>query len=110
MLIDTPGMRELQLWDTGEPWRARSPTSTRWPRGCRFRDCAHARRARLRRARRGRRRASCRPSGSRASASCATEQAFQATQQDERAQLEQKRQGRIGAKALRKVLKDKGRS
>jgi hypothetical protein len=37
------------------------------------------------------------------------EQSFLAAQQDERARIEQKRAGRIGAKALRKRLKDKGR-
>jgi hypothetical protein len=36
------------------------------------------------------------------------EQAFQARQQDERALIEDKRRGKIGAKALRKRLKDKG--
>ena len=37
------------------------------------------------------------------------EQSFLAAQQDERARIEQKRAGKIGAKALRKRLKDKGR-
>jgi ribosome biogenesis GTPase len=37
------------------------------------------------------------------------EQAFQARQQDQRAQIEDKRKGRIGSKALAKRLKDKGR-
>ena len=37
------------------------------------------------------------------------EQAYQATQQDERSRIELKRMGRIGAKALRSRLKDKGR-
>ena len=37
------------------------------------------------------------------------EQAHQARQQDERAQIEEKRRGKIGAKALQKRLKDKGR-
>jgi hypothetical protein len=37
------------------------------------------------------------------------EQAFQATQQDERARIEVKRRGKIGAKALRSRLKDKNR-
>jgi len=37
------------------------------------------------------------------------EQAFQATQQEERGRLEVKRQGKIGAKALRKIVKEKKR-
>ena len=40
----------------------------------------------------------------------AAEQAYQDRQKDERAQIDIKRQGRIGAKALRQVLKDKGRT
>ena len=40
LLIDTPGMRELQLWDDGRHGPRRSPTSR--PGGaCRFRDCRH---------------------------------------------------------------------
>jgi ribosome biogenesis GTPase len=39
----------------------------------------------------------------------AAEQAHAARQQDARALLEEKRRGRIGAKALSKRLKDKGR-
>ena len=57
MLIDTPGMRELQLWETGEAaggdFRATSP---RWRDGCRFRDCAHESGAGMRRGRRDSRR------------------------------------------------------
>ena len=108
ILIDTPGMRELQLWDAGESVAGAFADIDALADGCRFRDCRH-----------------------RAEPGCAVvaavaagtlpavrlesfrklqdEQAFQATQQDERARLEQKRAGRIGAKALRSRLKDKGR-
>ncbi len=76
--------------------------------GCRFRDCRH----------------STEPGCAVAAAAAAgelaaerlesyrklqAEQAFQATAQDERARLEIKRRGKIGAKALRERLKDKDR-
>ena len=41
MLIDTPGMRELQLWDTGERWTDDVRRHRRPRRACRFRDCRH---------------------------------------------------------------------
>lgn len=109
ILIDTPGMRELQLWETGESVSGAFADVESIGEGCRFRDCRHAGEpgcavvaavaagllpeARLESYRK-----------------LQDEQAFQATQQDERSRLELKRQGRLGAKALRKVLKDKGRS
>ena len=107
ILIDTPGMRELQLWDTGEPVAGAFADIDALAAGCRFRDCAHGGEP------------GCAVVGAVTAGTLAasrlesfrklqTEQAFQATQQDERARLEQKRQGRVGAKALRKVLKDKG--
>jgi ribosome biogenesis GTPase len=109
ILIDTPGMRELQLWDVGESVGGAFADVESIGEACRFRDCRHAGEpgcavvaavaagmlpeARLESYRK-----------------LQDEQAFQATQQDERSRLELKRQGRLGAKALRKVLKDKGRS
>lgn len=107
ILIDTPGMRELQLWDTGEPVAGAFSDIDALGEGCRFRDCAHGSEP------------GCAVVAAVAAGTLGasrlesfrklqSEQAFQATQQDERARLEQKRQGRIGAKALRKVLKDKG--
>jgi len=107
ILIDTPGMRELQLWDTGEPVAGAFSDIDALGDGCRFRDCAHGSEP------------GCAVVAAVAAGTLGAsrlesfrklqgEQAFQATQQDERARLEQKRQGRIGAKALRKVLKGKG--
>jgi ribosome biogenesis GTPase len=108
ILIDTPGMRELQLWETGEAVAGAFADVESIAEECRFRDCQH-----------------------RAEPGCAVlaavaagllpearlesfrklqdEQAHQARQQDERSRLEVKRQGKIGAKALRQVLKDKDR-
>jgi ribosome biogenesis GTPase len=109
VLIDTPGMRELQLWETGETIAETFDEIEERAAACRFRDCQH-----------------------RSEPGCAVraavdagelsaerlqsfykltdEQAFQARRQDERALIEEKRVGKIGAKALRKHLKDKGRA
>ena len=108
ILIDTPGMRELQLWDTGESVAGAFSDVESIGEGCRFRDCRHA----------------GEPGCAVAAAVSAGmlpaerlesyrklqgEQDHQAAQQEERGRLEVKRQGRIGAKALRRVIKDKGR-
>jgi ribosome biogenesis GTPase / thiamine phosphate phosphatase len=41
ILIDTPGMRELQLWGTSEQVDASFAEIEVLARGCRFRDCTH---------------------------------------------------------------------
>ena len=41
MLIDTPGMRELRLWDTNEGVQLTFDEIETLARGCRFRDCQH---------------------------------------------------------------------
>ena len=108
ILIDTPGMRELQLWDSGEPVAGAFTDIDALAGECRFRDCRHA----------------GEPGCAVAAAVTAgplpavrldsfrklqDEQAHQAAQQDERSRIELKRRGRIGAKALRSRLKEKGR-
>jgi len=108
ILIDTPGMRELQLWDSTEPAASAFTDIAGLAAGCRFRDCRHTGEP-------GCAVMAAAESGTLPSARLESyrklqaEQAFLATQQDERARIEQKRAGRIGAKALRKRLKDKGR-
>ena len=108
ILIDTPGMRELQLWDRGEPVAGAFADIESIGEGCRFRDCRHAGEP------------GCAVTAAVAAGmlpaarlesyrKLQAEQAFQATQQEERGRLEVKRQGKIGAKALRKIIKDKGR-
>jgi ribosome biogenesis GTPase / thiamine phosphate phosphatase len=105
ILIDTPGMRELQLWETGEALSGAFGDIDELSAGCRFRDCRH----------------SSEP-GCAVVAAVAEgrlpaerlenfrklqqEQAFHVSQQDERARIERNRQGKIGAKALRQRLKD----
>lgn len=41
LLIDTPGMRELQLWDTVEGWQHTFADIEQLAEQCRFRDCRH---------------------------------------------------------------------
>src|SRR5436190_1493063 len=99
ILIDTPGMRELQLWDTGESVTGAFADIDAVGEGCRFRDCRHI----------------TEPGCAVVAAVAAgmlpaarlesfrklqQEQAFQATQQDERSRIGLKRIGGIGAKAL----------
>jgi ribosome biogenesis GTPase / thiamine phosphate phosphatase len=108
ILIDTPGMRELQLWESGDSVAGAFADVEAIGEHCRFRDCRHAGEP------------GCAVAAAVASAvlpearlesyrKLQQEQAFQATQQDERSRIELKRRGRIGAKALRKRLEDKGR-
>jgi ribosome biogenesis GTPase len=109
VLIDTPGMRELQLWETGEALADTFGDIEELAAGCRFRDCRHRTEpgcAVLEAIASGRL-----PGGRLASFhKLAEEQIHQARQQDERAAIEAKRRGRIGAKALRKRLHEKGRN
>ncbi|HEY3120414.1 MAG TPA: ribosome small subunit-dependent GTPase A [Vicinamibacteria bacterium] len=42
LVIDTPGMRELQLWDVGEGLAETFPDAAALAEECRFRDCSHA--------------------------------------------------------------------
>jgi ribosome biogenesis GTPase len=106
LIIDTPGMRELQLWDVNEAVRETFDDVAALAPGCHFTDCRHRDEPR-----------------------CAVKAAVEegrlaadrlesylklqdelsalAKQQDERALLERKRQGRIGSKALRTRLKEK---
>ena len=106
VLIDTPGMRELQLWETGEGISGAFADIHDLGGECRFRDCTHrmepgcAVRAAVER-------------GDLAAArlesfhKLAAEQAYQARQQDQRALLEHKRRERIGSKRVKTIIKDK---
>ena len=106
ILLDTPGMRELQLWDARESIPGAFSDIEGLAEGCRFRDCRHASEP-------GCAVTAAAAAGTLPSARLESfrklqaEQAHLAAQQDERARIEAKRQGRIGAKALRKHLRDK---
>ena len=107
ILIDTPGMRELQLWETGETSLDAFGDVHELAASCRFRDCRHLQepgcsvRAAV-------------ASGELAQArydnfqKLASELAHQERQLDARAMLEQKRQSKVMGKALQKRLKEKG--
>jgi ribosome biogenesis GTPase len=108
VLIDTPGMRELQLWETTEPIGGTFPDIEERAADCRFRDCQH--RTEPGCAVRAAVEAGEIPEVRLASFHKLTdEQAYQARQQDVHAQLEVKRRGKIGAKALRQVIREKGK-
>jgi ribosome biogenesis GTPase len=107
ILVDTPGMRELQLWDTGEALAGAFADIEALAESCRFRDCRHASEpgcAVLAAVEDGR------LSDARLESyrKLQSEQAFQARQQDQRAQLEQKRRFKVLTKAYDRKLKDDG--
>jgi ribosome biogenesis GTPase len=105
ILIDTPGMRELQLWDAAASMGSAFGDIEEIATGCRFRDCRH----------------SGEPGCAIALAveegrlseirlesfqKLQSEQAFQERQVDQRAALEQKRRFKVLTKALNKKLKE----
>ena len=108
VLIDTPGLRELQLWETGSALTGAFSDVDALAAECRFRDCRHENEP------------GCAvnaavdagtlsPERLTSYQKLRDEQEFQARQQDQRAQIEQKRKARIGSKALAQRLKDKRR-
>jgi ribosome biogenesis GTPase len=108
LLIDTPGMRELQLWDVGDAVGQTFDDVERHAAACHFSDCRHRDEPRC---------------GVKAAVAGGVlpaarlesylalqdELAHLARQQDQKAQIDEKRRGRIGAKALRQSLRLKGR-
>jgi ribosome biogenesis GTPase / thiamine phosphate phosphatase len=106
VLIDTPGMRELQLWDTGDAIGGTFSDIEALAESCRFRDCQHG-------AEPGCAVRAAVDAGELSAVrlesfhKLAAEQAYQTRQQDQRAQLDVKRRDRIGAKAARKIYKDR---
>ena len=108
LLIDTPGMRELQLWDVGETLNQAFDDVDALAPGCRFRDCRHKTEP------------GCAVKAAVAAGTLPAERyesflklqaerdAFDA-RHDERALIEEKRRSKIMGKALRTRLKEKGR-
>ena len=100
LLIDTPGLRELQLWDTGEGLGAAFDDIEALAPDCRFRDCRHdnepgcAVKAAVADGRLEDRRLQ-------SYLDLRREQDTLADRQDERAGLEKKRQGKILARAIK---------
>jgi ribosome biogenesis GTPase len=106
LMIDTPGMRELQLWDANESVRGTFEDIEALAGECHFTDCRHRDEPRC--AVKAAVDAGRIPADRLASyLQLQDELAYLARQQDERAQIEEKRRGKIGAKALRQHLKSK---
>jgi ribosome biogenesis GTPase / thiamine phosphate phosphatase len=106
LIIDTPGMRELQLWDADGAVSETFEDVERLASECHFTDCRH----------RDEPRCAVKAAVGDGRLSAARHESYLklqgelahlARQQDERALLEEKRRGRIGAKALRAHLKTK---
>jgi len=108
VLIDTPGMRELQLWETGETLAGAFEDIEGIADACRFRDCRHQQEP------------GCAVRAAVAAGALAAgrlesylklqaEQAHQARQVDQRAQLDEKRRTKAATRALQKRLNEKDR-
>jgi ribosome biogenesis GTPase / thiamine phosphate phosphatase len=106
VLIDTPGMRELQLWDTGEGMSGTFTDIEALADTCRFRDCRHRQEpgCAVRAAVAGGTLSAWRLEGYH---KLQDEQVHQARQQDQRALIDEKRRAKAGAKALQKRLREK---
>lgn len=106
LMIDTPGMRELQLWEASDSVRETFDDIEALAAGCHFTDCRHrdeprcAVKAAVDEGHIG-------PDRLASYLKLQDELAYLARQQDERAQIEEKRRGKVGAKALRQHLKSK---
>jgi len=106
LIIDTPGMRELQLWDVGDAVRQTFDDIETLAAGCHFTDCRHRGEPRcvVKDAVAGGR---LEPSRLESYLRLQDELVVLARQQDERAQLDEKRRSKVACKALRKHLKTK---
>jgi ribosome biogenesis GTPase len=108
ILIDTPGMRELQLWETGEAAAGTFADIAELGEGCRFRDCAHESEpgcAVVKAVESG----GLSPSRLESYRKLRLEQAHQHRQQDQRAQLDEKRRWKTLTKAANKHIREKRR-
>jgi ribosome biogenesis GTPase len=108
LLIDTPGMRELQLLDVAGAVDAVFPDIEALAAGCRFRDCSHDQEP------------GCAVKQAVAEGGVETarydsflklqrERRAADRRQDERALLEEKRQSKVIGKALKSMQRDRGR-
>ena len=106
LIIDTPGMRELQLWDVGEAVRQTFDDVEGLAAGCHFTNCRHRDEPRCA-VKAAVTDGTLTPGRLESYHKLQDELAFLTRQQDERAQIEEKRRSKIGAKALRQHLKTK---
>ena len=108
LLIDTPGMRELQLWDSDESLDETFTDVLSFAAACRFRDCRHdtepgcAVRAAVDAG-------ELAPDRYDSYLNLRQEQETMERLRDERAQLDAKRQARVQGKALKAMQKQRGR-
>ena len=109
VLIDTPGMRELQLWDAVEDMGGTFAEVERIANDCKFRDCRHrqepgcAVRAAIEAGQLA-------PGRLESYHKLQDEQAYQLRQVDQRAQIEERRRWKVLTKAANKRMKEKGRA
>ena len=109
LLVDTPGMRELQLWDVTEAAQESFDDIQELSPGCHFADCRHRDEPR------------CAVKAAVADGTLAAERlagylklqdevrAFE-VRRDVRAQIDEKRQAKTVGRALKQLYKDRGRS
>ena len=108
LLIDTPGMRELQLWEEGERLDMVFPEIDAIDGECRFRDCQHdkepgcAVKAAVAEG-------TIDPTRYESYLKLMNERKALVDQQEVRSQIEQKRHARIGSKAMKALKKERGR-
>lgn len=108
LLIDTPGMRELQLWDTGEGLSGAFADIAALGEACHFRDCTHDTEPRCA-VREAVADGRLHPDRLANYLRLSKELAHTRVQIDERAQADRKRSDRISAKALRSSYKLRNR-
>jgi ribosome biogenesis GTPase len=108
LIVDTPGMRELQLWDVGDAVRETFDDLEALALECHFTDCRHRDEPRCA--------VTAAVADGRLSESrlesyhkLQGELSHLETLQDERARIEEKRQSKVMARAMRARLKEKGR-
>ena len=108
LIIDTPGMRELQLWEPGETVKETFADIAELAEGCRFRDCVHdqepgcAVKAAVESG-------TLDPGRYGSYLKLQREQAAVASKRDEKALLDAKRQGKIISRAIKQMQKQRGR-
>lgn len=108
LLIDTPGMRELQLWDTGEGLSGAFADIAALGEACHFRDCTHDTEPRCA-VREAAADGRLHPDRLANYLRLSKELAHTRVQIDERAQADRKRSDRISSKALRSSYKLRNR-
>jgi ribosome biogenesis GTPase len=108
LVIDTPGMRELQLWEEDDTLDISFPEIDALAAGCRFRDCQHEKEP------------GCAvkaaavdgtidPTRYESFLKLAAERKELVDRQEVRSQIEQKRLARMGSKAMKALKKERGR-